>query len=375
MIAVRPLLVLAFVAALLGAPSAASAAPNAIVPLPTTPATGTTATTFTLTATFEGRFGATALTVDVAGRSVPMSLVLGTAALGTWSASTTLPAGTWHPTFSAAVAQGNVPSATGAPIVVVTLSPPPSPTLTAAPDATAGGPVGDVGGPSTRQRTTQPTTGASVSTAPAAPAEAGAPATPGGGGKLNPAASPQTGATPAGATPAGGEAAGQTPGEATAGGPPPSEGAQPAAAPRATAAGSPATASALSAPAETVSPVPAADQHAAFDPREPGGALLIGGVAALAAVALIGTSLLLGARRRRDSPAAVTSGKRGGGNPPEAEAVSATLRARSVRRARTRLDEDPIVAALGIEDDVSARRARIRLARTKPDGTEPPPPT
>ena len=80
-------------------------------------------------------------------------------------------------------------------------------------------------------------------------------------------------------------------------------------------------------------------------------AVLIIGLAAVAAVALIGTGFLLAKRERVKDP------------PPSAMVqAAAALERRSVRRSKVRLSDDPIVAALGIHD-VHRPRSRVRQVR------------
>ena len=79
-------------------------------------------------------------------------------------------------------------------------------------------------------------------------------------------------------------------------------------------------------------------------------AVLVAGLAGVGAVALIGTAILLaGRRRQRRSEGAV---------PSAAGETAALLERRMVRRARMRMDEDPILAAMGIGADDEPRRAR-----------------
>ena len=373
----RPLLVLAVVTALLGAPSPAFGASNNLAALPPDPASGTTSTTFVLAAAFDGRFDATAVTAQIAGRTLGMSLVRGTPANGTWSVATTLPTGTWQATFTAAVSQGNAPSATGAPVVVAAPAPatPPPPVTPATPAAPASVPAGPEApaqkGAAGDAGTAQPPAGPLIAPPPPAPAGAPGPAAPsggdgaggggGGGGGNGGAATPAPLDSDSGAV--------DEPREATAAEPRASATLRPAGAPRSTAGSSASPHGPLSAPAEAPTPAPSAAGRAAVEPGGAAATMLIAGLVGIAAVALLGSMLLVaGRRRRRDAPATVTPGARRGLRPAAAEAVTATLRARSVRRARTRLDEDPIVAALGIDDEASARRARDRAARASREG-------
>lgn len=83
--------------------------------------------------------------------------------------------------------------------------------------------------------------------------------------------------------------------------------------------------------------------------------LLLVGLAGVAAVALIGTGVLFARRERVKEP------------PQSAMAqASAALERRSVRRSKLRLSDDPIVAALGIDDDLR----RLRRARPPRDADD-----
>jgi hypothetical protein len=85
--------------------------------------------------------------------------------------------------------------------------------------------------------------------------------------------------------------------------------------------------------------------------------LLLVGLGGVAAVALIGTGFLLARRQRAKPP------------PPSAMAeAAAALQRRTVRRSKVRLPDDPIVAALGIDDERRHRpRRRARTLRESQD--------
>lgn len=88
--------------------------------------------------------------------------------------------------------------------------------------------------------------------------------------------------------------------------------------------------------------------------------LLLVGLAGVAAVALVGTGLLFAKRERVKEP------------PQSAMAqASAALERRSVRRSKLRLSADPIVAALGVDDD-HGRLRRARPPRDADDGDPSP---
>ena len=89
--------------------------------------------------------------------------------------------------------------------------------------------------------------------------------------------------------------------------------------------------------------------------------VLLFGLAGVAAVALIGTGLLL-ARRDRDKEPRPTA---------MAEAAEA-LERRTVRRSKVRVGNDPIVAALGIDDAGRERRRAPRRIRGAEDASGTP---
>lgn len=87
--------------------------------------------------------------------------------------------------------------------------------------------------------------------------------------------------------------------------------------------------------------------------------LLLVGLVGVAAVALIGTGVLFARRDRlRETPQSAMA------------RASAALERRSVRRSKVRLSDDPIVAALGIDED----RRRLRRARPARDADDRDPP-
>ena len=81
------------------------------------------------------------------------------------------------------------------------------------------------------------------------------------------------------------------------------------------------------------------------------GIVLLVGLSGVAAVALIGGVVLSIGRPRSDDdeiPAAVA----------QARQTEALLERRTLRQAKVRLTDDPIVAAMGVDDQVAARRRR-----------------
>lgn len=351
----RGLLVLAVIAALLGAPQVASAAANVLESPSATPTTGTTETVFVLRVRYEGQFPATGVTAVVGTRSLAMSLVAGSASSGTWSAATTLPAGTWPVLYTALVLQGNAPSLSGLTLTVHAAAAPPStpaPTSVSNPRTEAGGEA--------------PTSGGGGSTPEPAPVQApatSAPAPSPNAAPPPPAASENRDPSPAGeATPGEPiEASAPSAAPAPAGG----DGVQPPRTPAGEAAGTPSRAPGADGAAGTAEPARDGVMAGTHAPR-PGeeaagpvsandglfGSVLLIALSGMAAVALVGSAILVVGRRRR--PAAA---------PAATEPVMISRRASRLARA-ARLDDDPILASLGIGRTRSTRPADPE--RTKP---------
>jgi hypothetical protein len=338
----RGLLVLAVIAALLGAPQVASAAANALRSPSATPTSGTTETVFLLGVDYDGQFPATGVTAVVGTRALAMSLVAGSAFSGTWRAATTLPAGTWPVLYSAVVLQGNAPSLSGLTLTVYAAATEPAtpvPTSASNPRTEAGGEA--------------PTSGGGGSTPAPAPAQAPAASAP----APSPDPAPPPPAAPGNRDPSpAGEAAPGEPIEAAAPSAAPApagdDGVQPEPKPAGEAAstpsGAPGTAGAAGTAepprdgvmAGTHAPRPA-DEAAGPVPEDDdllGSALLLG-LSGLAATALVGSAFLVVGRRRRTAEAPDA--------PVTADARVTARRARRVARA-ARLDDDPILASLGI---------------------------
>ncbi len=338
---------LATIAALLGAPSSTSAAGNDLGSPSVSPGTGTITTVFTMQVGYEGKFPAAAVSVAVAGLSLPMARIAGAPARGTWSVSTLLPAGTWTPTFSSSSEQGNASIVTGSAITVSGLQVPgvtPAPTGTA--DPPAGNPEIDEGPVSTQDPGSVDPGTAPVDEEPAA--DPSAEAEPIATGPVDPSPS----AEPVDGTPRRGGSSDSASGPGPGG---PAAGADhdPAAAP---------ADATRTEPSEAPGAEPAVGS---LDDDEPVTALvdnrllavvILVGLSGVAAVAVIGGALLILGRRRaaeRDVPVAVQ----------QQIETDALLERRTLRRARVRLAEDPIVAAMGVEDQVTARRERRRATR------------
>lgn len=340
------MLVLAIIAALIGAPTNVSAAGNELSAAQAGPASGTTATTFTFTVTYDGRFPATSVTASVAGRTLAMSRVAGSLSSGTWSASSTLPAGTWPVTFAAVPERGNSASLAGPTVTVAAVTPPPAATPTPAPKATPA-PVPAPVPTSVPTPEVPPggSTGLPVTPPPTAPRDSASAddddtISPG-----NDDAIPAPGASDRGS--------------------PDDEGADDLeGAPAATRQVSPsmeaAPAAGPTALESSESAIPTTDGLLSI--------VLLVGLTGVAAVALIGVAMMLAARPREGEdeaaiPAAARFATRATMPSPDTtpNAVSA---GGMLRQSRVRMTDDPIVAALGIgNDDDDRRRARRKAGQ------------
>ncbi|HEX6140515.1 MAG TPA: hypothetical protein VF013_08660 [Candidatus Limnocylindria bacterium] len=328
----RTSILLATLAALLSAPSAASAASNRLLNPVASPASGTTTTAFTLRVDYRSASGtaATSVRAEVAAEVLAMSLASGTAIDGTWSVTTTLPAGRWGVLFVATTAKGLPPQLVGPTITVTALLPAPSvgggtspADPTSLPSSSAPADVTPSGSP-------QGTPGSGTLASPPAGASAApAPGTAGGA-----TAPPATGGTAGGA--AGGSSGGSTSGTSAG-----SNGA-PADAPAASAPPGPSGGAAEATP-------PAAPAGAGTDASLPGRSdalvwtVIMIGLGGVGLVAVAGTLWVLAGHDRRDEPRPVPAGE-------TAEPDLPLSPARALRRARLRPADDPILAALGLNE-------------------------
>jgi hypothetical protein len=350
----RGVLVLAVLAALLGAPTIASAAINTLHSPLLSPSSGTPTTMFLLRVSYSGSFPAMSVDAVVAGATLPMMRMSGTAESGAWQASTTLPAGTWPIVFTATTSRGNSPVLPGGSLAVSVPATQPTP----APSA---------------QRTPQDsldstdavTPRASAPAAEPAPAQSDAPADD--AGDEIPAA-PSTTPTPGTGMPA--TAGG--PGEPEAGNAPAGtdSGEEPAADDEPTPAASGSDdAGVWPSPRAGSTDGPRGDGAPAEDDTAPAGEPAVhdgvGGVTAeviaawgaLVAVAGGLIAVVILRRRRRESPEAASISA--------ADETDALLRRRALRRARTVIPDDPIVASLGIDEAALARRSAARRRRSR----------
>jgi len=330
----RGLIVLATITALLGAPSITSGAGNSLTSPSASPSSGSVETVFSFRVNYEGQSAAELVTVSVAGLHLPLALVGGTPILGTWSVSTALPPGTYTPTYTATALRGNTASIAGGPVTVAGLASPPPPTPAA-----------------TVSTSSPPRPGAEVDTGepfvPGNPAPAPAPAD-----EVDASGAPpddDAPASPDASAPAGpgGGAGTDRPSTTASSSAPEDEEGSPAA---------PAAQDPESDQSAAPRIVPTADRPAQGEEPRPGaragllGLVLIVGLSGVAAVAIIGTALLVVGRRRSEEPET--------GSATSEAATESLLQRRIVRRAKVRLADDPIVAAMGVDDHVDARRRR-----------------
>jgi hypothetical protein len=343
-------LVLATIAALLGAPSLASAAGGALGAASVSPTSGTVTTAFTLRVTYDGKFPALSVSVAVAGLELPMARITGTATEGTWSVSTFLPAGTWTPTFRSTAERGNTGTATG-PTISVTGSILPS--VTPAPTGTSGPPsrgneIDDGPGSTQDPGSVDPGT---------APTEG------------DPAAEPSGDAEPTATTPANPSPGTSASASAGVGTPQPGGSSESPRVPGSTGGGGGGDDDPDAAPGDTPNPdrpaapgaMPASDRTDDDEPPVdvvedwPLPMVLLVGLSGAAVLAVIGTALLiLGRRRPAEERVPIVAPER---------RTDALLERRTLRRARVRLGDDPIVAAMGVDDQVEARRQRRRATQ------------
>ena len=361
----RGLSVLAIVAALWGAPSSVSAATNELSSAGVSPASGTVTTVFTFRVRYEGSFPATAVVVIVGGLAVPMSLESGSLGTGWWSGSSLLPSGAWSTSFRATTAQGPAPTLNGPVVIVAGPTPAPSASGGAPPSSGAtpeSAPADGLDGPTAPPAAPAPPPEEAAATAPAvaspAPEESGpTPGTGGSGGSGAPTEggsdAPSAGGTVATPAPGGGGAGGGGSGNDA-----PARQGAPAASPPTSPA--PADDPAIIRPVADTEP---RDDRAAIDEKVSD--VLLIGLAGVASVAIVGTLLLIAGRRREPARATVRPAALRGGLAP-------TRRVAPTGRARP--SHDPIVAALGVDEEMAARRAIRRATRkVRDDGPDPRP--
>jgi hypothetical protein len=309
----RAVMTLAMLAALVMAPSSAFAAGNELHSASVSPSIGTSATLFELSVRYaSASSAANDVTAVVAGKTVPLWLASGSSLSGIWTGGTALPAGSWMVTFQANASKGADPSLTVGPVIVSPVGIQPSFTPGSEPstDGTDPGEVTPTAEPKPQASSQPSPTGVAApasdvakpsgNQAPDASGVAASPRRPGREGAPH-----GRSAVPHASGPSGGVAA---PG--------------------------PPTASGTSSDPQAVG-------------RELVGVVLLFGIAGVAAIALLGAAwILLASRRDRAeltvAPAPVVD--------PVTPAMS-TVDRRALRRARLRPSNDPILAALGLNDE------------------------
>ena len=357
----RGLFVLAIVAALWGAPSSVSAAVNDLSSPQVSPSSGSVTTVFTFRVRYEGGFPATSVTLSVAGLAIPLVLESGSLTAGWWTGSSLLPVGAWSTTFTALAPRGLTPTIDGPAVTVAGLRTP-------APTATSGTAPGN--GPTPESApASDPGTATAPPAAPApAPAEAPASAT------APPAPAPAPTAPNSGPAPGGlGDSDAPSGDGAVSGSAEPEIREGSAAGGGGNAGDGQAAQGAPSASRDTETQ-PAGDAMlirpvADTEPREDRTTadetvsyFLLIGLAGVASIALIGTLLLVAARRREPERATALATRRGTDTSPTR---------RVTRSSRAHAADDPIVAALGVDDEMAARRAIRRARRQADDGGAP----
>ncbi|HEX6656147.1 MAG TPA: hypothetical protein VF153_08060 [Candidatus Limnocylindria bacterium] len=117
----RSLVLLAMLAALVWTPSSVSAAqPNQLSSGDALPVVGDSPTSFVLSVQYAstGSNAAQTVTAMVAGQTIPLALLSGSALDGIWGATVTLPEGVWIVTFNATTAGGPQPPPTYSEVTV-----------------------------------------------------------------------------------------------------------------------------------------------------------------------------------------------------------------------------------------------------------------
>lgn len=135
----RSVVLLAMLAALVWAPSSVSAAqPDQLSSGDALPVVGEGGLSYVLSVQYTSTTGNAAQTVSavVAGQTISLILVSGSALDGTWVATTTLPEGTWVVTFNAATATGPQPPPTFSSVTVGAAGSSPAPAQSTDPSGT-----------------------------------------------------------------------------------------------------------------------------------------------------------------------------------------------------------------------------------------------
>ena len=208
--------VLAALAGLLVSVGAVAAdGPNQLSNGRVSPTSGTTSTAFTFSVDYRSAndFAATSVVAVVAGRSVNLQLVGGTASAGSFRGTSALPAGQWPVSFHADARQG--PDATLAgPTMVVTAPAPATPPPTAATTPQPPPPAKPTPAPSASSAG-PPSPGATTRTSPSGAAPA---TTPTSDANVSPSAAPRDGGTTPSASSRTSRSAAPSPSSAVGGG-------------------------------------------------------------------------------------------------------------------------------------------------------------
>jgi hypothetical protein len=327
----RTVLLLAMLAALVMAPSSVFAAsPNELRAADVSPVIGLSTHPFAFSIQYHSAADnpAQSVSVSVAGISMPLLLVSGTAIDGTWQATGPLPTGTWTVTFTAQVANGEQPSLTFGEVQVVA----DSPSASAGSGGGAENPISDPGsgGSSSGQPAPQVTAVPSASTAPAPASHVPRPST-----SPAPAASARRAEAVTHQRP--------RPGRSGAG----EKSATPA-----------------TAPGRSGAPPGRVGASDSSDPPLLWTILFLGG-SVVGGVALVGTAwVLLGSRREREAAPAIIPDAV---EPDLAQRAISTLEQRAMRRARIRQIDDPILAGLGLDEETTTAES----PRRRPGGRPP----
>ena len=324
----RAVTVLAMLAALVVAPSSVFAAGEQLSNAAVAPSVGTTATLFELSVRYSSASTPPSnVTAIVAGKTVPLWLASGSSLDGIWSGGTTLPAGVWMVTFQANAGNGSDPSLTVGPVNVSPVGTQPPSTPGSQPSTDGTDPV-DVSPPAEPKPQTSsqpsPTGGAAPASKTAKPSGNAAPAASAAASSRRPShgGAPQgRSPVPRASNPSGGAAA---PGQPT-------------------------------------------NAERSSDPQDVGrelvGLVLLFGIAGVAAIALLGAAWILVASRRDRAELSIAPAPT---VDPVAQAIS-TVERRAMRRARLRPSNDPILEALGLNDEEASPPA----SRESEGGTTP----
>jgi hypothetical protein len=329
----RSLTILAMLAALFTAPSIVSAAPpNELRAASVVPVAGTTDTAFRLSVSYRSSSGnpASAVTATVGGRQVALALAAGTAVDGVWSATTRLPAGTWTVTYRAATDRGPQPTATAGPVNVIPLA-----------SSQPSSPGSDLPSNETSDPSGTPSTPAPAPLATARPKAGGS----------APSQAPRTSApvATASAAPALRSPEPRRGGHATRGTHRPSPSAR---------------GGAVTVESDAPDPHDGSTTPAQPGP-EPVDMALFAGLVAVAAIGLLGVGwILIGGPRDRAEPAVADAAP---DSPDPAVAAIPSVEARARRRARLRMEDDPILASLGLPEPAGSKNQELegRLPRGK----------